>query len=590
MTEALAERLLDLHCRLLTLYIIQDADCLHWENQQPFFESERGSYTIQMWWLYMKGTRQDLWNSVPPSMAQRVFAGMLNETLTILTVRYTQTIPSKARSQLLLVDVANILLCVAELLPSICEHGEAYIGLNITNQSKIIRDVHAKCHELFCCLLLRGAPIGTLYKLVKKGTESVGIFTARKGYPSPWIIFTLPKMFPPNLNGHWATKVSEFGIFAALTIELKVLLASPQANWPLLIKVLLMRDAHLSSIIFHHLMKYLPACDEFVDSSIQPCMNQEGLRTKCEGFLCGKECKDIAEWAADQKQPHQQTNYQTILALSYIVIMTGKASDINRTLISALDKSQIKNWADCLDRRQVWNQKRPPWLEAIIHLVYPVLDPIAHMLINAMQTGASNYQAMALAITCLAEMWDAIPDCLYTVIMCLIEILPADIKPLADSVLIQILFCALYTKLMECAQGNEKEDSEKELPVVVNENDPTTTVVRSRKTVCQVLAECVCAIDEENKHTELLAALVHQAAESQRRLRIETEIDDTGISNASTSKLDEIDSLLKPIAMACTDEEYDVENADYISEVLASDVLTTSVGKQSVKMMYKYIK
>ncbi len=57
MTEALAERLLDLHCRLLTLYIIQDADCLHWENQQPFFESERGSYTIQMWWHYMMVTK-----------------------------------------------------------------------------------------------------------------------------------------------------------------------------------------------------------------------------------------------------------------------------------------------------------------------------------------------------------------------------------------------------------------------------------------------------------------------------------------------------------------------------------------------------
>lgn len=465
MTEALAERLLDLHCRLLTLYIIQDADCLHWENIQPFFESERGSYTIQMWWLYMKGTRQDLWNSVPPSMAQRVFAGMLNETLTILTVRYTQTIPSKARSQLLLVDIANILLCVAELLPSICDFGEAYIGLNITNQSKIIRDVHAKCHEMFCCLLLRGAPLGILYKLLKKGTQSVGMFTPRKGYPSPWIIFALPKMFPPNLNGHFATKVSEFGTFAALTIELKVLLASPQANWPLLIKVLLMRDAHLSQIIFHHLMKYLPTCDEFVDSHMQPCMNQEGLRTKCDGFLCGKECKDIAEWAAVQTDPFKQTNYQTILALSYIVIMVGKASDINRTLISALDKCQIKNWADCLDRRQVWNQKRPPWLEAIIHLVYPVLDPIAHMLITAMQTGASNYQAMALAITCFSEMWDAIPDCLYTVFMCLVEILPADIKPLSDSVLIQILFCALYTKLLECAST---EEGDNEIPIIVN--------------------------------------------------------------------------------------------------------------------------
>lgn len=55
LTEALAERLLDLHCRLLTLYIIQDTDSLHWENQLAFFESERGSYTIQMWWLYMQG-------------------------------------------------------------------------------------------------------------------------------------------------------------------------------------------------------------------------------------------------------------------------------------------------------------------------------------------------------------------------------------------------------------------------------------------------------------------------------------------------------------------------------------------------------
>lgn len=38
----------------------------------------------------ISGTKEDLWNTVPPKMAQRVFAGMLNESLTILTVRYTQ--------------------------------------------------------------------------------------------------------------------------------------------------------------------------------------------------------------------------------------------------------------------------------------------------------------------------------------------------------------------------------------------------------------------------------------------------------------------------------------------------------------------
>jgi protein KIAA0825 len=100
-------------------------------------------------------------------MAQRVFSGMLNDTLTNLTIRYTQTVPSKARSQLLLVDVSNILLCVAELLASICENGEAFVGLNIINQSKVVRDIQAKCQELFQCLLLRGVPLGVLYKVRK---------------------------------------------------------------------------------------------------------------------------------------------------------------------------------------------------------------------------------------------------------------------------------------------------------------------------------------------------------------------------------------------------------------------------------------
>lgn len=128
LAEALAERLLDLHCRLLLLYIVQDADTLHWEHSDPFSESERGSYTIQMWWLYMCGTRDDLWNSVSPKMAQRIFAGMLNETLNVLTIRYTHVVTSSARAPLHLVDICNLLFCLAELLPYVCENGESYVG------------------------------------------------------------------------------------------------------------------------------------------------------------------------------------------------------------------------------------------------------------------------------------------------------------------------------------------------------------------------------------------------------------------------------------------------------------------------------
>ena len=59
MAEAVAERLLDLHCRLISLYILNEADSLSWHSNKPFFERERCSYVIQMWWLYMQGKELD---------------------------------------------------------------------------------------------------------------------------------------------------------------------------------------------------------------------------------------------------------------------------------------------------------------------------------------------------------------------------------------------------------------------------------------------------------------------------------------------------------------------------------------------------
>lgn len=57
--------------------------------------------------------------------------------------------------------------------------------------------------------------------------------------------------------------------------------------------------------------------------------------------------------------------------------------------------------------QKIWNQKRPPWLEAILHLIYPVLDPVIHMLIVAVQTGASMYQVFLIIKTyfCLIELY-----------------------------------------------------------------------------------------------------------------------------------------------------------------------------------------
>lgn len=112
MSEAVGERILDLHCRLILLYIFNEADSLSWHLDECFYEKERSSFITQTWWLYMQGkcinirannllsksinfvcfivtgTREDLWNTVPPKMAQRIFTGMLNESLTVLATRF----------------------------------------------------------------------------------------------------------------------------------------------------------------------------------------------------------------------------------------------------------------------------------------------------------------------------------------------------------------------------------------------------------------------------------------------------------------------------------------------------------------------
>lgn len=66
-----------------------------------------------------------------------------------------------------------------------------------------------------------------------------------------------------------------------------------------------------------------------------------------------------------------------------------------------------------------------------MHFVYPVLNTTVDMLINAVEAGASMYQAMSLALTCVSEMWDCIPEGLYKVTSLLQDITPVSVRPLS---------------------------------------------------------------------------------------------------------------------------------------------------------------
>lgn len=94
----------------------------------------------------------------------------------------------------------------------------------------------------------------------------------------------------------------------------------------------------------------------------------------------------------DKTDPVGQTNYQVVLAITYVLTLIGKSSDVVSMLVTTFDRKIPKDWSNCLDRRQVWNQKRPPWFEALHHTIYPLLTPIVNILVSSMQTGATIYQ------------------------------------------------------------------------------------------------------------------------------------------------------------------------------------------------------
>lgn len=210
---------------------------------------------------------------------------------------------------------------------------------------------------------------------------------------------------------------------------------------------------------------------------------------------------------------------------------------------------------------------------------------------------------MSLSISCFQEMWDGIPDCLFIVASMLQDIIPADIHPLGDSCLVHVLYSALYTKLLECSTETPSEQQESECfePVIKefakdafgNTNEEKFA---NKAAICQSLAEAICSIDEDNKHTEKILELLNQAKETLQNMSIiEVDLEDDqliGQSLASTSKNDDLDQMIRPAAPTSNraEEEFDVEIADYISEILASDILTQDIGKQSVKILYIYIR
>ncbi|CAH0763559.1 unnamed protein product [Diatraea saccharalis] len=489
MSEAVAERVLDLHNRVLSLYILQDS------GGRPVEGDSRGPHhagtpSVQGWWLYMNGSRKDLWNTVPPRMAQRIFAGMLNETLTILTVRYCQTHTNEATTKLLLNDILNILLCVAQLLPSICNNGSDLAGLDVKYQTRDVRDVHAKCNELFKCFVYRGADLHFINQAFKEQKENP---VQIKEYPSPWFTFVSPRLFDSNFDDSLGA-VSSTRLLPNATgvgLELTVLLAQPQPCWALLVKVLIMRNCHLARYLLSTGMR--AAC---TDNQRWPSGGRwYYTHTPCSGSLCTADGHCVFQPDADAGVEYARA----VGALTHILCMVGSKVELNSTLCYALEISG-RDWASCLDKRQT----------------------------------------MSLCLSCISRTLDCIPCCFVNACTVIERSLPSGVNPVGGSVMLQLVITRLYEEIISWAQkeaasekaastGNGEANQMKATPNrpkhkqvrIVSLGDTATSrsvsFDGSQSTgscIALAIAEALCSIDEDDKHTQQIIQLVAQSKKS----------------------------------------------------------------------------
>ncbi|KAJ8673920.1 hypothetical protein QAD02_005182 [Eretmocerus hayati] len=465
-------------------------------------------------WISRKGTKQDLWNTVSPKMAQRVFSGMLNESLSILVARFIHGRPSLARSMQFWSDAFNVLRCTAYLSLSACNSGDEMKGCNVKKLSTYARDIHAKCNELLICLLLRGAPLEVLFQVFRNGLDDLTISHPRQG-PSPWIYISAP-----NLFGVLRAKSRGYGELSedrATILELYVLKSQPQPSWSQLIKALSMSDFALGRILLRLLMRQcigqnMPSKPRprKVSSVYKNSIEDKDEGNTCGGFLCaGISCK----------RSLLLTPVSGLHALVYVLTGIG-GCEPRQVVLPAIKLDP--GWSGHLDRQQVWNQDRPPWLNALLAHVQPIMNPIIETLLDAVKTGASTYQAMSLVLACFGELFECLPLGVLRMSFAMDENMPAHCQPIGGSVILQLLCTSLYSALHEKSsplESNSPINTDSASPQVQFDEQTIKESNKQNKVSEHYsgLMEALCSIDEDDKHTAQITELLSFVRESLSR-------------------------------------------------------------------------
>ena len=86
--ESAAEHVAEYHSSIIAPSIVHDPSGDDWTNERPFYEGEKVSHAVQMWWFTLQGLRNDLWSASPPKMARKVLGAVFEQSLGLLVTRW----------------------------------------------------------------------------------------------------------------------------------------------------------------------------------------------------------------------------------------------------------------------------------------------------------------------------------------------------------------------------------------------------------------------------------------------------------------------------------------------------------------------
>lgn len=115
------------------------------------FQDERCSFSVHMWNLHIQALQHDLWKFAPPAKAQFILSNLVQHSLSLLSLRYGNAIPSYNRVKQFRSDVTAILLCTSSFLWPCCSSIQAL--LDTRKEETMISSIHNMCSCLLATMV-----------------------------------------------------------------------------------------------------------------------------------------------------------------------------------------------------------------------------------------------------------------------------------------------------------------------------------------------------------------------------------------------------------------------------------------------------